>query len=422
MEKREIEKDKNVVLYEFVFDEKEVSELEDAVVIRLNRSMTVPGFRKGKVPKAVFKMRLGREFDEYVLEEATNKILRNMEKEKFFIPPILKDYEFKDNNLIMKIEVHENPKVNFGDFSKIEVEKVKEDRVIEKYVEKRLEELREKHALVEPKEGEVKHGDLVRVKMKVRLKDKVLDEREYEYILKKDDDRPFVKEIIGKKKGDVVKFEREFKGKKYEYEIEILQVYSRSLMDLSDELAKTVSNEFETLEQLKEHLTKEGKEIYDVEMKENLREQVLEKLPEITDLEISDKTLNYFVERSILKMKEKGEYEKTIKDYENDEQKLRENLRESILRNFKKSLAIEKISEDEGIKVTEEELEKEAELLAPLWGISKERAKTIVKTKEDIKEDLEWAILKRKVADFLLEKVKIIEVEPKFSEEEGDKK
>ena len=120
-------------------------------------------------------------------------------------------------------------------------------------------------------------------------------------------------------------------------------------------------------------------------------------------------------------MKEKGEYEKAIKEHEGDEEKLKEDLREIFLRDFKRSLAIEKISEDENIKVTEEELEKEAELLAPFWGISKERAKAIVKSKEDIREDLEWAILKRKVADFLLKKVKIIEIEPKSSEEEGDK-
>ncbi|RKX52047.1 MAG: trigger factor, partial [Thermotoga sp.] len=290
MEKKEIERDKNVVLYEFVFDEKEVSSFEDVVTARLNRSMTVPGFRKGKVPKTIFKMRLGEEFNGYVLDEAADKILEKMEKEKLFISPIMKDYEFKDGNLIVKIEVHEKPRVSFEDFSEIEVEKVKEDSVIEKYVEKRLEELREKHALVEPKDGEAEHGDLVRVKMKVSLGDKVLDEKEYEYILKEDDDRPFVKEIVGKKKGDVVKFSREFKDKKYDYEVEILQVYSRTLMDISDELARTVSNEFETLEQLKEHLTKEGKEIYDVEMKENLREQVLEKLPEVTNLDISDKT------------------------------------------------------------------------------------------------------------------------------------
>ena len=421
MEKKEIERDKNVVLYEFVFDEKEVSSFEDVVTTRLNRSMTVPGFRKGKVPKAIFKMRLGEEFNGYVLDEAADKILEKMEKEKLFISPIMKDYEFKDGNLIVKIEVHEKPRVSFEDFSEIEVEKVKEDSVIEKYVEKRLEELREKHALVEPKDGEAEHGDLVRVKMKVSLGDKVLDEKEYEYILKEDDDRPFVKEIVGKKKGDVVRFSREFKDKKYDYEVEILQVYSRTLMDISDELARTVSNEFETLEQLKEHLTKEGKEIYDVEMKENLREQVLEKLPEVTNLDISDKTLDYFVERAILRMKEKGEYEKAIKEHEGDEEKLKEDLREIFLRDFKRSLAIEKISEDENIKVTEEELEKEAELLAPFWGISKERAKAIVKSKEDIREDLEWAILKRKVADFLLEKVKIVEIEPKSSEEEGDK-
>lgn len=71
--------------------------------------------------------------------------------------------------------------------------------------------------------------------------------------------------------------------------------------------------------------------------------------------------------------------------------------------------------------MSDEELEKEAEELAPFWGISPERAKSLVKSRRDLREDLRWAILKRKVLDLLLEEVTVKVVEPR-GEGDGDER
>ncbi|MCD6450324.1 MAG: trigger factor [Thermotogaceae bacterium] len=418
MERRETERDKNMVVAEYEFDEKELNIAEEKAARYLNQRIELPGFRKGKVPRDVLKIRLGEDFKEYVLDELLEDALKKEELlNNILLRPIVVDRKIEGNKALVKIEFHLEPEVKVPDYSGIELKAVSKGEVLDKYIEKRLEDLREEHALVEPKDGEAQYGDMVKVRMVVTNDEgKVLRDEKYEYVLVEDDDRPFVKDLLGKKKGDTVEFDREYEGKNFHYKIGLLEVYKRTLPELNDEFAKTVGNEFETLEKLKEHLKEEGAGIYDREMREVLRDQALEWLVENVELEISDKTLGRFVESAINKLKEERNYEKYVEKYESEE-KLREFLRNYYLNDLKTEYGIKKIAELEGIKITEEDLEKEAEELSVLWGISKERAKVLVKNKEDIRNDLEWVLLKRRVLDVMVDKANVVEL----SEEEYKK-
>lgn len=424
MTTKELERDKNLKVIEYTFDEEEIKRIEDEVARYLNQRTEIPGFRKGRVPKHILKVRLGDVFNEYILDFLTDKVSESVEREHLIALPVVRERRLSEGSARIVVELHEEPAVKLGDLSKIEVQKVNEDKVLERYVEKRLEDLRERHALLEPKEGPAEMGDLVRVKVDISNEEgKVLTSREYEYVLKEGEDRPFVKDLLGKRKGDAVEVEREFEGKKYKYIMEVKEVYRRSLLEISDELAKAVGNEFETLEQLKEALREEGKNIYDVEMKANMREQLSEKLPDFVEMEISDRTLSLLVEEAIERMKREGKYDQLLERY-GDEKKIREDLERAIVRDIKFERAVEEFAKEKGITVTEEELEKEAEEIAPFWGVSAERAKSIVRSRRDVREDLEWAVLKRKVLDAMLELVTVKIVEPAEgggADEEGEK-
>ncbi|KAF2959826.1 MULTISPECIES: trigger factor [unclassified Thermotoga] len=417
MEVKELERDRNRVVLEYVFEAEEIAQAEDKAVRYLNQRVEIPGFRKGRIPKNALKMKLGEDFQEYTLDFLMDLIPDTLKDRKLILSPIVTERELKDGTARVVVEVHEEPEVKIGDISKIEVEKVDEEKVLEKYVERRIEDLRESHALLEPKEGHAEAGDLVRVNMEVYNEEgKKLTSREYEYVISEDEDRPFVKDLVEKKKGDIVEIEREYEGKKYTYRLEVMEVYKRTLPEIGDEFAKSVNNEFETLEQLKESLKKEGKEIYDVEMKESMREQLLEKLPEVVEIEISDRTLEILANEAVNRLKKEGRYEQIVNSYESEE-KFREELKKRILDDMKRDRVIEVLAQEKGISVSDEELEKEAEELAPFWGISPERAKSLVKARQDLREELRWAILKRKVLDLLLQEVKVKVVEPKG---EGD--
>ncbi len=414
MEKRVLEQDKNYMLVEYEFGEKEIERAENTATVKLNKLVEIPGFRKGKIPKNVLKIRFGKAFKDYVLEELEREAVEEELLRKSLLTPIVVESDIKDGKAVIKIEYHLEPEVKVGDYSQMELKKIEKEGLIEKYVDRRLQDLREEHALLEEKDGEAEYGDLVKVKMTVTTEDgKVIRDEEYEYILVEEDDRPFVKDLIGKKKGDVVEFDREYKDHQFHYRIELLGVYKRILRDLDDEFAKVVGNEFETLEALKEKLKEEGEDSYDATMKQILRDQALEWLIDNTEVELSEKTISRMEEDMIRRLKEEGKYDKLVKDFGGEEE-LKKATRERFLNNLKENYGIRKVAEMEGIEITEEELEKEAEELSSIWGVPPRKAKAIVKNDPRIREDLEWALLKNKVLDAMIEKGKVVEV----SEEE----
>ncbi len=407
MVKREVERDKNVVIVEYEFEPQEVKKAEEKAARYLNQRIVIPGFRKGKVPLNVLRVRLGEDFDEYVFDYLIEEAVKDEKTDKLLMAPIVIETERQGEKVLVKVEYHYEPEVKIDNYENIDLKVVDKEEVLKKFVDTSLEGLREEHALVEPKEGEAGYGDMVKVRMIVTTDEgKVLRDEEYEYVLVDDDDRPFVTELVGKKKGDVVEFDKEYEGKKFHYKIEILEVYNRTLMELDDEFAKAVGSEFETLEQLKEHLKEQGSEIYDRETKESLREQAFDWLVDNVELEISEKTLERFVERAVEKLKEKGKYEEYVERY-GGEDKLKESFRGYYLRQLKEDYVINKIAELEGIEITDEDIEKEAAELSKIWGISEERAKVLVKKKPDMYAELKWVLLKRRALDAVVDKAKI---------------
>ncbi len=410
MEKKVLEQDKNYILVEYEFGKDDIREAENAAAVRLNKIVEVPGFRKGRVPKDVLKIRLGEAFKDYLMENLEKKAVEEKLIERSLLAPVVVKSSVEDGKATVRVEYHLEPEVRIDDYSQVELKKVEKEGLIEKYIDQRLQDLREEHALREEKEGEAEYGDLVKVKMTVSTEEgKVIRDEEYEYILVEEDDRPFVKDLIGKKKGEVVEFDREYKDHQFHYRLELLGVYKRILRELDDEFAKVVNNEFETLEQLKEKLKEEGEDSYDSTMKQVLRDQALDWLVGHTQVELSEKTLSRMEKDMMKRLKEEGKYEKLVEDF-GDEEKLKEATKERFLSNLRENYGIRKVAELEGVKVTEEELEKEAEDLASLWGISPRKARALVKNDSRIREDLEWALLKNKVLDKIVEKAKVVEV------------
>lgn len=422
MQKNIKTQEKNLVIYEYIFTRDETMEAEDSAIKQVADRVEIPGFRKGRAPKHLLRMRYPETIRSEMLELLWQKVATEIDKnEELLLSPILEDFEINENGAKLVLQVHKKPEITIKPFEEFELKKLDKPSVLAGYVERRLKELQEFHAILEPKEGPADYEDMVRVKMTVTVDGKtVMNEKVNEYVLYKEDDRPIVTEVIGKKAGDVVEFDRDFgKDKVYHYKIEIEQVNKRKLLDISDELAKTVGSEYETLQQLKEALEKEGSELYEKDMKEFLQNQVIDILANESELLISERTVTELVERAFEKIKQdKQEYEKLLKDHENDPDKLKEALRSYYLTDLKRTLSIEKVARENSLKVTDEEVEAQAQDLAVAWGISVDRAKSILKSRQDISNDVRWELLKRKVADVVLEKAKIVDIKPEELQKE----
>ncbi|MDK2900745.1 MAG: trigger factor [Thermosipho sp. (in: thermotogales)] len=434
MEIKELGVDKNIVTKEFIFDSAEIQRAEKRTLNELNRKYTIEGFRKGKVPLSVFKARFGKDFyDYFVFEQLVEEIYKSFEEESnLLLIPEIAEKEINSESARIVVNFHKKP-VAKVDFDKIKVKVANKDQVLENYLDLRLKTLREENAVLEPKEGPAEFDDLVRVKTYVTNKEtgKVLvDGNEDEYVLYKDDERPTIQNLVGHKKGDVVEFDREFqKGEEekivYNYKIEILDVYKRILPELTDEFVKNNLTEMhlETLDELKNKILEEGTKIYDDEIKHSIREQILAQLPEATELFISEKTIDYAVRLIVNNMKDEGKYEEYVKKYDSED-KAKEAIREYYVSELKKEAAIEKIAKEYNIerKATDEELEKYAEILAPYWGISVERAKVLVKERAEVRNEVENMIFVDKVLDKISENVEreIVDINKEGGEDEGN--
>ncbi|ABR30844.1 trigger factor [Thermosipho melanesiensis] len=432
MEIKELGVDKNIVTKEYLFDSTDIKVAERRTLNELNRKYTIEGFRKGKVPLNVFKMRFGRDFyDYFVFEQLVDQVYKSFKDESnlLLIPEIVEKEVTEDKGRIV-VNFHKKPvaKVNV---ESIKVRVANKGQVLSNYLDLRLKSLQEEHAILDPKDGQAEYEDLVRVKVYITNKDSgkvLIDGKEDEYVLYKEDERPTVQNVIGHKKGDVVEFDKEFTGKDgekvvYHYKLEILEVYKRNLPEITDEFVKDNLTELhlETLDELKNKIMEEGTKIYDNEIKNSIREQILAQLSEVTELFISEKTIDYAVRLIVNNMKEENKYEEYVKKYENEEKAL-ESLKEYYVNELKKESAIEKLAKEYKIeeKATDEELEKYAEMLAPYWGISVERAKVLVKERNDIRNEVENMIFVDKVLDKVAEKVQreIVDVNKEGEESE----
>ncbi|KAF2962283.1 trigger factor [Fervidobacterium sp. 2310opik-2] len=431
MQINELEKDKNVIVKEYIFDANDVKRLEDKAVNSLNsKGYQIEGFRVGRVPKEIYKLRLKDAFyNIYVADEAIIEVEDELDKENIsvVIPPVIVDARFDANGGKVVVELHLEPEVTF-DPSKIKVRKAKEDEVLESYVEMRVKYMLDEHAVLEPKEGEAQEGDVVKVKETVLLNEKAIrDHEEREYLLLKDDERDAVKQLYGKKKGDTVEFEKTFEKSEnekitYKYILEVEEVYNRILPVLNDEFVKSLAIEnVETLEGLKEKFRNEGKEIYDRELGDSYKMQIIDQIPSATDIDISEKTIQRAVENIIDNLKEEGKYDDYIKSY-GSEEKLVEEFKNYYINLIKKDLVVKKLAEENDVKVNDEDIKAYAEIVSVEWGVSPDRAEALIKSRIDLRNEVVMDIVESKVANLLVDKVQVEEVSFNKDEKNEDEK
>ena len=413
MEKKLVEREKNVETYDFVFSPEEVETAEESVVALVNMKQTIPGFRKGKAPRRIIINYLGESLDELVLENLTEDLEEALKDEEIVIPAVIVDQKRTEDKAVFKVDLHRSPRIEIKDLSEMELSVPEPSSVIENYVEERIQELRNENAILEPKDDPIEYGDHVNVEYSIVKDGKTIaDRKSQDFTVEKEDDRPIVTSVLGRKKGDEVSFERTFEGSdnKYEYSVTVKEVHRKILPDVVDEFAKTVSQNASSLEELKKELEKEGEAAYEAWKKDFFRQQVNQKIVEFADLEISDKTLEYYVRRAVENSKKDKSYNSYL-EQAGSEGDLLLQFKEGVLEELTRNRIIDEIAETEKIEVSEEELQQTAQRLAPQWGISSERAKELIKSREDVREDFTESIRRSKVLDLIAAKANIKELD-----------
>ncbi|GAA1136333.1 MULTISPECIES: trigger factor [Streptomyces violaceusniger group] len=275
----------------------------DAAYKKINQQVTVPGFRKGKIPARIIDQRFGRGA---VLEEAVNEALP-----KFYTDavnegelnplgqPEVDITELKDNELLtFTAEVDIRPAIEIPDYSGIEVT-VDAVEVSDEDIDKSVEQLRERFATTSPVERAAAEGDIVVIDLEAKVDGEVLEDgvaTGVTYTIGSGELLDGIDEAVtGLEAGGEATFTSELKGgsaqgKEAEVSVKVSEVKARELPELDDDFAQLAS-EFDTLEELRGDSRTRLERSKKFEQATQAQEKVLDALLELVEVPIPEKLL-----------------------------------------------------------------------------------------------------------------------------------
>ena len=400
----------------------------DQVVNKLSKSVRIPGFRKGKVPRTVLIQQLG---PSYVKATALEELLQDV------LPQALKDQEVEaigqlelrssfenlldqftpGQPLTVSAAVDVQPEVTLADdYASIQAQA--EEVVYDpKKVDDFLAQRQESQATLIPVEGRAAQmGDVAVVDYKSKLLTESGEESEetiaggesenFQVELKEGRFLPeFMAGIVGLNPGESAEvtltfpedYREDLAGKTAQFSITLKELKEKEFPPLDDDFAKEVS-EFETIAELRESIEKQFQDQAAETTKSNKEEALLKALlPKVeADLPATliDQEVDTIVRQTAMQFSQMG---MDVKKFLTKEMvgQMRERARPEAINRLKQALALEEIAKRQSLEIATEELEtKVAELREQFSGQSYD----LDRLTEFVKSDL----LKEKAMDWLV--------------------
>ncbi|GAG23698.1 unnamed protein product, partial [marine sediment metagenome] len=235
---------------------------------RLVKKTDVPGFRRGKAPRAILERYLSKEslFEDALsnlLPKACEKAIKEQKLETIAQPHI---EVAQTDPVIFKAVVSLRPTVKLGDYHHIQVT-AEPVEVNEDDVSAIIERLRHQHAAWEPVERPVGFNDLVVLDIESNIEDKpFINQKGAQYQVLQNYSFPvpgFAEQLLGMGRDEEKEFQLQFPldypkgelaGKEASFKVRVVEIKQERLPELNDEFAKEIDPNFETLDSLREQV------------------------------------------------------------------------------------------------------------------------------------------------------------------------
>ncbi len=375
-----------VVLEVEVEPEEEERSLEEAYR-RLVKRADIPGFRKGKAPRAMFERYIGREA---LLQEAIERLvprLLNQAIEEQELNPIAQpEVEITQTEPVtFKATVPVSPTVELRSYKEIRIDPEPVE-VAEEEANKVIEQLRQQYAPWAPAERPVQPDDLVTMDVEGKVGEESLDKREdIQYQVLRDFAFPvpgFSEKLVGLEKGKEAEFtisfpadhERsELAGQECWFKVLVSEIKEKKLPELNDEFAKSVSEEFETFDALRERIASNLRSMAEEQARRNYGEKAIDAVVEQAQVDFPPVLVERDIDGLIGEQERELRANKmSLEDYltrmKMSGEQLREELRPIATKRVARSLVLGKVSEEENIEVGDEEIDGEIETMAQAAG------------------------------------------------------
>ena len=360
--------------------ESDAAEFESAVngaYLKNKASINIPGFRKGKAPRAVVEGMYGAEvFYQDAMDELAPKAFEfGLDESKLRMvgtPSIIDVNVTDDRTASYTFEVTLYPEVTLGQYKGLEAER-KDERVSDEDVDNELNSVRKRNArMIDIDDRAAEMGDTVDIDFDGYLDGERFDGGKAEgYSLELGSNSfvpGFEDQIVGMKIGeekdiDITfpeNYTPELAGKAVVFKIKLNGITTPELPELDDEFAKDVS-EFDTLDEykgsLRENLEKRKKDEAENDFRANVLKQAVNNLkaeiPECMILEKVEQTIRDYA--SNFGMTDRSVPLENLKEMMGlSDEVVENNIRPAAEFQVKTDLLLDKIKDEEKLEVTEE--------------------------------------------------------------------
>ena len=399
--------------------------LEDAFLKNKNK-ISVPGFRKGKVPRQMVEKMYGPEIfyedaANALIPDAYSKALDECEEDIVSSPEIDVTQIEKGKSFIFTATVALKPEVKLGKYKGVKVEAT-EVTVTDEEVDAKIEKERENNArTIEVTDRPVKDGDMTVLDFEGFVDGVAFDGgkgENYPLTIGSGAFIPgFEEQLVGAEIGKEVEVNvtfpedyqaEELKGKAAVFKCTIKEIKEKELPALDDEFASEVS-EFDTLEEYK----KDVKETLTIEKEKAAREAkeaaVIDAIIADSEMDIPEAMVTtqqkQMIDEFAQRMQMQGlSMEQYLQFTGASLDKMMEQVKPQAETRIKSRLVLEAVAAKEGIEATEEDYEEEIKTMAEVYQMEPDKIKEMLpeKSVKGIKED----IAVKKAAEFVVNNAK----------------
>jgi trigger factor len=369
----------------------EVTRSFQKVVKRYQKMARIPGFRAGKVPESLIRSRFADSIRQDVIEALLPAQFQAAIEQNSLKPisrPQVTDIQLQDGKpLHFKAAFEVLPEFSVDGYENVRVEKP-DLTLTDAEFEAELERVRESRATLEPVSddrglekgdwaqitfrGEIQ-GEPAEVEAAAETKPIQGDDVQIEVGGEKTLDA-FNSALVGAKPGQELKFEvsypgefedRRLAGKTVAYDVEVKGIKRKILPELTDDFAKELG-EYESIEdfrtKLRDYMSAEKSRRGVAETKDRLVNALVERYQFPIPESLVQAQIDIRLDRGLRALAAQGMRAEDMRKL--DFERLRVAQRESAMGEVKGSLILDRIAEQRGLEVTDEEVEQQLQLIA----------------------------------------------------------